>query len=242
MKNTVFMLGVCLLTSSVWAQSTCETRVDAHPKASTRQRVTYCLTAQPDGAALHNPGLVFSGVSSPASEGEKTRESKEDRAHDAAFKPQRIEVDQQFVPTRQFPKLTDGRTSQQEIVAKKTALQEGKQLAQEALAQSECEITQDAPQAQGVQEPVRQPVLRQMTEALAQKTYLPERSLKKPARTMALKKEKEQPVAQQEPVNDPAFYEPVEIAAPAAMPAENEYDAALEPEDNPAGAEYTPVN
>lgn len=145
MKNTCFVLGFCLCAGWTWAQSTCETRVDAHQKASTVQRVHYCLNGGQEDSSVTNPAMVFSGVSSPKEQPAVQQPTKRDDAlaRSGAFKPNRVDVSQEFVPTRQFPQLDDGRVSQQEIYAKQSALLEGKKMAQEAIAQSECAMPED---------------------------------------------------------------------------------------------------
>ena len=63
MKKSLVSLVSCLLTGAVYAQSTCEIRVDAHPNATTNQRVAYCLTPEFNAPDTTYSGLVFSGVS-----------------------------------------------------------------------------------------------------------------------------------------------------------------------------------
>ena len=163
MKNTCFVLGFCLCAGWTWAQSTCETRVDAHQQASTVQRVHYCLMDDQEGAAAHNPAMVFSGVSSPKEQPAVQQPTKRDEAlaRPGAFKTSRVNVSKELVPTRQFPKLDDGRVSQQEIYAKQKALLDGKKMAQEAVAQSECAMPEQEVEA------VRRPALKQMTDTPA---------------------------------------------------------------------------
>lgn len=175
MKNTVFVLGICLTSCLTWAQTTCEGRVDAHQNASTMQRVRYCLAPDEDVSVPHNPGLVFSGVSSPKEAIAQPSQKEENyRARNGKFTPQDIQVTNVFVETRRFPKVSDGRVSQQEIVAKKEAVREGKQMAQQAVAQSECAIPE------GEKEEVRRPVLRQMKDMpLKRACTKPARKVKK---------------------------------------------------------------
>ena len=140
MKNTVVAITICLFPCAVWAQSTCETRVDAHQQATTTQRVAYCL--MPDSqASAHNPGLVFSGVSSPRPEVSHKPEKATSKGGD--FKADRMAVSKEFVETNRFPKVSDGRVSQQEVLQKQAALQEGKQMAQTAVEQSKCVLSEE---------------------------------------------------------------------------------------------------
>lgn len=126
MKNTVVAISICLFPCAVWAQSTCETRVDAHQRATTSQRVAYCLMPDSQDPA-HNPGLVFSGVSSPHPEEPYHPEKATSKGGN--FKADRMVVSKEFVETNRFPKLSDGRVSRQEVLQQQAALQEGKQTA-----------------------------------------------------------------------------------------------------------------
>lgn len=118
MKKTVFIFCVCFVPAWAGAQSTCETRVDAHPHATTLQRVNYCLNAAQEESS-NNPGLVFSGVTvrHPADEQAASHPS----AHNGYFKQDKIEVSQTFVETQQFPKLTNDTLSEREIWQRRRA-------------------------------------------------------------------------------------------------------------------------
>ena len=113
MKRTVFALGACLLGVWAGAQSTCEVRVDAHPRATTKQRVDYCLTGSSETES-NNPGLVFSGVTSRHAE-ESIVEKPSARA--GYFNQENIKVERSLVSTRQFPQFTNGTLSEQEMRA-----------------------------------------------------------------------------------------------------------------------------
>ena len=137
MKKTLilFLVGC---TASAWAQSTCETRVDAHQKATTRQRVNYCL--QPDYGAgyTHGPQLVYSSVdyyTVPQADAKPIRVTAKQGVFDNAD----VEVTRSFVQTRQFPKFTDGRVSEQYKREYQEALASGPEIAREAVSLTECE-------------------------------------------------------------------------------------------------------
>ncbi len=142
MKKTVLVFCTCLLSAWAGAQSTCETRVDAHPHATTNQRVDYCLNAAYDNI-YNNPGLVFSGVTQrhPAAEQPAERAT----AHNGYFRTGDVAVSQNFVETRQFPKLTDGHVSQQEIWGKRRAVYQGQQLGKDVAQQAACEPQEEKP-------------------------------------------------------------------------------------------------
>ena len=141
MRKTVFVLCACLAAASVWAaESTCETRVDAHQHATTSQRVAYCLTPSYDNT-VNNPGLVFSGVTfrRPAT----AEEAQRPTARNGHFKQENVSVTQNFVETRQFPKLTDGRVSEQEIWAQRRAEYQGQQMAAQLANNTKCDLQEE---------------------------------------------------------------------------------------------------
>lgn len=142
MKRTVLALCVCWLPIWVAAQSTCETRVDAHPHASTPQRVDYCLNETYE-AIYNNPGLVFSGVTTRHPVTQPAPEPV--TAQEGNFKWENVTVNQDFVETRQFPKLTDGRISQQEIWAKRRAAYQAQQMGRKAAEETACELQEEKP-------------------------------------------------------------------------------------------------
>lgn len=233
MKNTVFVLGMCLFSYAGWAQSTCETRVDAHQKSSTMQRVQYCLTPEYDSAS-HNPGLVFSGVSSPRTGDSSQPVEQKPTARKGTFKPEQVGVAKVFVETPRFPQVTDDhRVSQQEIVAKKEAVQQGKQMAQDALAQSECTMPENQPEA------VRRPVLRQMIDAMPLEEMRP---TTKPVRKMKQTRTKSTKVAAATPAPTVETNQvPVAEKGEEIMEQTDSYAPAM-PQEIPAGAfSYEPA-
>ena len=113
MKRISLTFCTCLLCIWAKAQVTCEIRVDAHPNATTAQRVNYCLTQQDEGS-LNNPGLVFSGVTPRHLDKPITQKPT---AHAGHFNQGKIAVERTFVDTRQFPQWKNGTLSEQEIWA-----------------------------------------------------------------------------------------------------------------------------
>ena len=181
MKHTIWVLSACFLSSVAGAQSTCETRVDAHQQASTMQRVHYCLT--PQSEPVSNPGLVFSGVSSPRSSVSYVPSEDEPLARDGSFKPQKVGIAKVFVETRRFPKWREGRVSQQEMLAKQGALQEGKKIAQETVAQNECVLPDEL-----AQEPVAETVVSQKVTNSQTRSAKPARKNAKKKKTKSVAK------------------------------------------------------
>ena len=230
------------------------------------QRVHYCLMDEQDSSAATNPAMVFSGVSSPKQQpAVQPTKQKETLARPGVFKPKRIHVSKEFVPTRQFPTLDDGRVSQQEIYAKQKVLLEGKKMAQAAVDQSSCTISEQEV------ETVRRPVLKQMTDApvLAEKparkakrthkktitktvveTTQPGKVQEKRATDSALSDAFEEPVPQgQDIAVGTASYAPagqdIPVGTASYAPVEIAYDeyVPVEAEEIPVGtASYAPAN
>ncbi len=124
MKKTVLLISVCLSSVCAAAQSTCETRVDAHPKATTLQRVNYCLTPDPVAPAPRaGEDLVFSGVT-PRGVPQTQQAPARPSARKGSFAPGQVEVVQNLVPTQSFPKLTNAQLSEQEKRDRQKALEE----------------------------------------------------------------------------------------------------------------------
>ncbi len=225
MKKTVLVLGMCLLSVWTGAQSTCETRVDAHPHASTSQRVDYCLNGNQD-AVYNNPGLVFSGVTPrhPAAEQSVGKPT----AREGNFKQEQVTVSQNFVETRQFPKFTDGHVSQQEIWDKRRAVYQGQIAGQEAAEQAACE-----PQ----EESILAPAVKETKKGIAARTKKPGRRLMQVTAqetTLQLTEPEMQEVApaSEEYTYDTASTQPSVPATPDAQ----EYIPAA-----PEAQEYTPT-
>lgn len=106
MRKILFVLSSCILCNVAFGKDTCETRVDAHPTATTLQRIAYCLNEQAVPAtADSNAGLVFSKVSAkPAASA--TKPAQKPTSQEGYFKEDQILVSQDYVATSQFPQLT----------------------------------------------------------------------------------------------------------------------------------------
>ena len=235
MKKTVLITSVFCLAVTTHAQSTCETRVDAHQKASTSQRVEYCLYPQNDASGLHNPGLVFSGVSSPDLT-EPQREQTRPTARNNDFKPEEVGLSQSFVPTRTFPKVTDGRVSEQEKMAKRKALEEGRQAALETIAQNPCELPEEVFEEKAV--------LEQKNKVVETAAGIRARN-RKPGREMIWKEEENNEATPamvptpQTPLGGSEFNEELSATTDVAAPAT--YDP-YTPQEIPVGtASYSPA-
>ena len=132
MRRTFFALGACLLGVCAVAQSTCETRVDAHPSATTPQRVDYCLTnsVEPSGS---RSGLLFFNVTSQYPVTYSTVE--EISAWEDDFDPGVMRLEKLFVNTPRFPRLKNETVSEQEFwTAHLAAMEQAAKAAQAAQA------------------------------------------------------------------------------------------------------------
>ena len=85
--------------------STCETRVDAHQDASTRQRVEYCLTPEKAAPVAPGPEVVYYGVSSAAPTNEAAADEKQRKQ--VYFDKDGVALSQNYVDTSKFPSFTN---------------------------------------------------------------------------------------------------------------------------------------
>lgn len=112
MKKFLILLSCCLLPVLAGAQSTCETRVDAHQRATTKQRVAYCLTPDSVAADDTNAGLVFSGVSAHYPSDVQPVDRGGVRAKEGNFAPEQVVVSRTYVGTAQFPQVFEDDASE----------------------------------------------------------------------------------------------------------------------------------
>ncbi len=105
MRKILILLSSFFLSVLAGAQSTCETRVDAHQRATTKQRVAYCLTPDSVAADDTNAGLVFSGVSAHYPSDVQSVDMGGAKAKECAFKPEQVVVSRSYVGTAQFPQV-----------------------------------------------------------------------------------------------------------------------------------------
>lgn len=111
MKKILTLLFVTT-TSAAYAVSTCETRVDSHQKATTQQRVEYCLTEESETMApVAGPELVYSSTYSRDPEIE---ESTKSTVRNGYFKENKVAIQHQYVGSRNFPAFTNDTLSEQE--------------------------------------------------------------------------------------------------------------------------------
>ena len=188
-----------------FAASTCETRVDSHPDATTKQRVAYCLTPEPEPPLPAGPELVYYGVADTAPEPE-TQEPAKDR-EPVYFDKDGVAVNQHFVDTKKFPAFENEMLSEQERAAlERLAKQDAAQAAM--LRKPQGKTPAAAPQASVAKKPLEAPsVLSEENEAgLLARHQKPRRFMKTPA-------QETQPVSSY----DDNLYD-VNAAQPAAYP------------------------
>lgn len=135
MKNILTLL---LLTAACAAHavSTCETRVDSHQKATTRQRVVYCLTEEAAPAASAGPELVYSGTYSKEPD---VQEPVKSTAKKGYFKENKVSIYHQYVGSGRFPAFSNDTLSQQEKAALEQAYLKELEQQKEALEQQQKE-------------------------------------------------------------------------------------------------------
>lgn len=103
MKKILFLVIGCIMPVFAVAQSTCETRVDAHQRATTKQRVAYCLN--PDATVPNNAyaGLVFSGVSAHYPQPASVVKQEPLTTRPGSFEPEEVTLARDYIETMQFP-------------------------------------------------------------------------------------------------------------------------------------------
>ena len=109
MKKIILFGTFCCLYIPLDAQSTCQTRVDAHQEATTKQRVVYCLNPAPVAAQPSESGLIFSTVNAPVQPDEKSTEKATAKA--GFFKPEHYSISQTYVESTQFPQIPQGQNA-----------------------------------------------------------------------------------------------------------------------------------
>lgn len=115
MKKILTFLLMVVTSSAVYAVSTCETRVDSHPKATTRQRVVYCLTEEPlVTTSAAGPELVYSGTYSKTPEAADETTSTVKNGY---FKEDKYAIERQYVGSGNFPAFVNDTLSEQERAA-----------------------------------------------------------------------------------------------------------------------------
>ena len=139
MKKTVIFFAFCIIAVGARAQSTCETRVDAHQRATTNQRVNYCLVPGYGEEARQGPHLIFSSSNAYTVPQAAPSRPLRATAKKGSFDDADIEVTHSFVQTRQFPKFADDHVSEQYKREYREAMVSGPETAQEAIAHTECE-------------------------------------------------------------------------------------------------------
>jgi len=105
MKNNLAFLFV-VSACAAYAASTCETRVDSHQDATTRERVAYCLSQEPVEVEEETAGpqLVYSGAYSVK---QKEQTPVKSDVKNGYFKGDQLSVRREYVGSEQFPAFTN---------------------------------------------------------------------------------------------------------------------------------------
>ena len=157
MRKILTIFSICIFAPLLAGASTCETRVDSHQKASTVQRVSYCLTPDIEAPAAQ-PQLVYYGVAdkTPA----KTQAAATGRSTHY-FDEEGVGVARNYVGTGHFPVFTNDVLSEQERIALQKAYQEELAKARlEAAAKAQAQkkaVKADAEEAERAEKAKKQP-------------------------------------------------------------------------------------
>lgn len=129
----ILLVSFLFSTCALYAQTTCEMRVDAHQSATTVQRVDYCLNAPVVLDPMDNAEVIYYGVVTTPSE----QDGKDEKgtAKDGYYDNTKLEVSRGYLGTRQFPAFTNDTLSESEREYQRKHLQEAK----EAIAREQAE-------------------------------------------------------------------------------------------------------
>ena len=253
----LFLFSACALS----AQTTCEMRVDAHQKASTMQRVDYCLNAPVVLDPMDNAEVIYYGV---ITQDQQNGKEEKDTAKDGYYDDTKLEVSRGYLGTRQFPAFTNDTLSESEREYQRRHLQAAKEeIARqqaEKVAAAKAEENQKLAAAQKSQAPQQaqlaatapvQIVKADNGAAAVKETKKGVLSRqKKPARkdnvvvipeAIAVTSEHMQVVTEDAvyDISQPSYteqapvYPSVNEAAPVAQPAQEQYQPENMPEHNP---------
>ena len=115
MKQKVFLLALFLTSAVLSVASTCEVRVDQHQKATTQQRIDYCLNEPAAPAAQQNgPELIYKSISYQK-EPPKAEPSKPLKQQ--YFDENEVGVERKYIDSARFPAFKNDIMSEQELKA-----------------------------------------------------------------------------------------------------------------------------
>lgn len=164
MKKIGITFSLFAAAVTLQAASTCETRVDSHPKATTLERVDYCLTPEKEGPKAAGPEVIYTGITDKTPE--KTRAEKNTPLKQKYYDEESVEISHGYVGTSRFPVLKNDILSERELQEKQ---------AQEAL--------QDKP-AEKPTRKMKTKKTKTQTQVTKTQTTTVTANAKKPARTM----------------------------------------------------------
>lgn len=105
--NHKLLISIALFggATQIFAASTCETRVDKHQKATTLERVEYCLNEEANLPNDDKYSLVYYGVSdkTPA----KQTKQQNEKFRQSYFDDKKWDVSRDYVGTKKFPELVN---------------------------------------------------------------------------------------------------------------------------------------
>lgn len=113
MKKIGIMFSLLATAVTLQAASTCETRVDSHPKATTLERVDYCLTPEKEGAKPAGPEVIYSGITDKTPE--KKQPEKTTPLKQKYYDEGNVEISHGYIGTHHFPVLKNDILSEREL-------------------------------------------------------------------------------------------------------------------------------
>lgn len=115
----LFILMSVLLAAPLLRASTCETRVDSHQKATTLERVDYCLTPEQAAPQAPGPTIIYENVT--AKEPERQTAQKPVPLKQKYYPQDEVEITRGYVGTERFPQLKNDIPSERELLEQQQA-------------------------------------------------------------------------------------------------------------------------
>ena len=176
MKKIGIVFSLFTFAIPLYAVSTCETRVDSHPDATTLQRVDYCLTPEQAASQPAGPEVVYASITDKTPE--KQQPEKVTPLKQKYYNEDEIEIAHDYIDTSYFPVLKNDIPTQRE------------------LQQQQAQAAQQAPQEVKPQRNMNGKKQKKPAKQITAQSVAP--SAEKPARTMAVLPE-QTPVQADEP-------------------------------------------
>ena len=235
----LFLISLLFSVCALGVQATtCEVRVDAHQKASTMQRVDYCLNAPDETDDSLVAEVIYYGVVNPQEDAEAEAKAT---AKNGYYDDSKMKVSRGYFGTRNFPAFTNDTLSENERARQREQLAKAKQQILEQQAQRNnvgTPVSVPAPSvlAQEAQPEEVQPVKAVVSVETRQGVL---QRQKKPARfDKALFFAEPEPVAAVQPQSEVVVPEEQPVDQPVAEP--EQFTGTTMQETQSPSAEYNP--